>query len=131
MRKILFSTIIIGVIILLSSCFKEKESTITGVLSGVVILDPMCANEPCDLGPKELEALWEPRKIIVYSSDSLEVIQQLGISIDGKFATALPVGEYIIDINGYENDISPDVPTKVTIVNGLTAYRSILIATGL
>lgn len=130
MRKIFFSSIIIGVV-LLSSCFKDNESTVTGVLSGVVILDPMCANEPCDLGPKELEALWGPRKIVVYASDSLEVIQHIGISIDGKFSTGLPVGEYIIDINGYENDISPDVPTKVTIVNGLTAYRTILIATGL
>lgn len=131
MKKILFSTIIIGVVVLLTSCFKEKESTITGVFSGNVILEPMCADEPCDLGPKELEALYEPRKIIIYSSDTSEVIQNVGISIDGKFSTGLPVGEYIIDINYYENDISRDVPASLTIVDNFTATRTIHIATGL
>ncbi len=126
--KLITVVLLIGVV---SSCFKKEESTIAGILSGNVILEPMCPDEPCDLGPKDLEALFEPRKVIIYSSDTSEVIQNLSISIDGTFATALPVGDYIIDINHYENDISPDVPSKLTIANGFTATKTIHIATGL
>ena len=116
---------------ILSSCVKKEDSTIVGILSGKVILEPMCPEEPCDLSPKDLEDLFGPRKVIIYSSDTAEVIQNLSISIDGTFATALPVGDYIIDINNYENDISPDVPSKLSIVNGFTATKTIHIATGL
>ena len=131
MRKLIIAVTFILTIGLISSCFNVGESTLTGVVVGEVILEPMCPDEPCDLNPKELEALYAPRKILIYSADTSEVIQRVGISIDGEFAAILPVGDYIIDINYYENDISRDTPASLTIVDGFTANRTIHIATGL
>lgn len=131
MRKLIIAVTFILTIGSMYSCFNAGESTLTGVVAGDVILEPMCPDEPCDLDPKELEALYTPRKILIYSADTSEVIQRVGISIDGEFATSLPVGDYIIDINYYENDISRDTPATLTIVDGFISNRTIHIATGL
>lgn len=118
-------------IIFISGCFKEGESTIYGTINGKVSLSPMCADEPCDLNPKELEAIYGARKIIIYSSDTSEVVLEVGISIEGNYGTNLPEGEYILDINYYENDISPDVPVKIALAGGFITTIDIIIKTGL
>ncbi len=118
-------------IIFISGCFKEGETTIYGTLNGKVSLSPLCVDEPCDLNPKELEAVYGARKIIIYSADTSEVIQTIGLAITGDYGTNLPEGDYILDINYYENDISPDVPVKVSLVQGFTLGVDIIIYTGL
>lgn len=118
-------------VIFISGCFKEGESTIYGTVKGNVDLSPLCADEPCDLNPKELEAVYGARKIIIYSSDTSEVIQTVGVSIEGEYITNLPEGDYILDINYYENDISPSVPVKISLAEGIINRVDILIKTGL
>ncbi len=131
MRKYIGLGVALLIVVVISGCFKEGESTIYGTLNGKVSLSPLCVDEPCDLSPKELEAVYGARKIIIYSADTSEVIQTIGLSITGDYGTNLPEGDYIFDINYYENDISPDVPVKVSLVQGFTLGVDIIIYTGL
>lgn len=131
MRKYIGLGLSLLIVIIISGCFKEGESTIYGTVSGKVNLSPLCADEPCDLSPKELEAVYGARKIIIYSADTSEVVQTIGLTITGDYGTNLPEGDYILDINYYENDISPDVPVKISLAQGYTKSIDIIIYTGL
>lgn len=129
MKNIIGLSIVL--VLVISGCFKVEESTPYGALNGKVTLSPMCADEPCDLTPKELEKIYGDRQLIVYSDDTSKVIQRIDLSLEGGYASNLPEGEYILDINYFENDISPDVPVKIKIMQGFTKRVDINIMTGL
>ncbi len=112
-------------ILVLSGCFKENRGPATGVLYGKVNVSPLCPVEPCNLSPSELKIFYGNRKIIVYELDTTTVVARFQLGIESAYQFVLDTGDYILDINYYENDISPDVPSKVTVAAGLTYILNI------
>lgn len=134
MRKNIIRFSMAGVFLLLlipgPGC-KKNPSVYYGLLEGVVNLEPLCPEPPCDLSPSELTTFWAKRQVIIYTPDTSKVISRITLTPAAGYSVALEEGDYIVDINYYENDVSPSVPARVTVVNGYTAFLDIDIDTNL
>jgi len=102
-----------------------------GFLEGKVNIGPICPVErpgvPC---PVPTEA-YAARMIYVYEKGKSAVYGQVSIKSDGTYQTALPSGEYVVDLKPNGIDRSSDVPAVVVIKEGETTTLDINIDTGI
>ena len=122
---------ILLMLILMGPGCQKKSGVYYGLLEGQITLEPLCPEPPCDLSPSELTAFWANRQVIIYTPDTSEVISRITLTPAAGYSVALEVGDYIVDINYFGEDISPSVPATVTIASGFTAVLDIDIDTNL
>jgi hypothetical protein len=116
---------------ILSPACKKESNVYFGLLEGTVTLEPLCPEPPCDLTPSELSEIWGHRQILIYTPDTSKVVSRITLTPDAGYSVALEEGDYIVDINYFEEDISPSVPATVTVASGFTAVLDIDIDTNL
>lgn len=113
--------------IMTCGCVQKEE----GRLEGAVTIGPLCPVEPCTPTPDQVRAACASRKILVYAEDGRTLLRVLAINPEAGYATVLPAGTYVVDINRIGIDSSDDVPREVTIRPGETVRLDIAIDTGI
>jgi len=102
-----------------------------GILEGKVNIGPICPVEnpdvPCPVPPEAYAA----RMIYVYKKGQSTVYGQVSIKSDGTYQTALPPGEYTVDLKPNGIDSSAEVPAEVVIKEGEITTLDINIDTGI
>lgn len=98
-----------------------------GVLEGRVLIGPRLPEEIKQPYPVEL---YQPRKVMVYDADHVELLRQLDLDENGYYSVELPPGNYTIDINYFATDTSDTVPRKLKIEPGVHVMLDIFIDTG-
>lgn len=132
------AAVLLGVLILLA-CNGKNSSGPTdpstegprGTISGAVTIGPNCPVEttagPCPPPP----GAYALRKVLVESADGSNVLFTVDIDEHGFYRIDLVPGVYTIDLKKNGIDRSGDVPTKVTITQGVATVLNISIDTGL
>jgi len=102
-----------------------------GFLAGSVSIGPICPVEregvPCPVPPEAYAA----RMILVYLPGHKTLYGVASIRSDGTYEIALPVGEYVVDLQKNGIDRSADVPANVVIQEGKITTLDINIDTGI
>jgi len=126
----------LGLVFLLSGCQTATTSAInaaigtattsttnltpgTGVLEGKVWIGPLPGGSPEKLGLPYPPEIYQPRKIMVYDADHINLVKQVDITKKGYYSVELPAGKYTVDINHVGSDWSNEVPRKFTIQSGI------------
>ena len=131
MLPFLFLSILVGILVFTSGCATKRDpstqtvetfaTTITnlteemGVLGGKVWIGPLPGGPPEKLGLLYPPEIYQPRKIMVYDADRINLIKQVDITEKGYYSVELPAGKYTVDINHMGSDWSNEVPRKFTI----------------
>ena len=117
----------LGLVFLLSGCQRietvttttTNPTTGTGVIEGKVWIGPLPGGPPEKLGLPYPDEIYQPRKIMVYDADRINLVKQVDITEKGYYSVELPAGTYTIDINYVGTDWSNEVPRKFTIQSGI------------
>ena len=86
-----------------------------GVLEGKVWIGPLPGGPPENLWLPYPPEIYQPRKIMVYDADRINLVKQVDITEIGYYRVELPAGVYTVDINHVGSDWSNEVPRKFTI----------------
>ena len=108
--------------------YYEEDS---GILQGLVKIGPITPVERPGEKPPVPPEVYEARKIMVYGKSGRNLIQQIDIDSEGRYAAHLRPGTYTVDINHIGIDSSNDVPKQVEIQSGITMRLDIDIDTGI
>ena len=103
----------------------------SGILQGLVTIGPITPVERPGEKPPVPPEVYEARKIMVYDKSGRNLIQQIDIDSEGRYAAHLRPGTYTVDINHIGIDSSNDVPKQVEIQSGITMRLDIDIDTGI
>jgi hypothetical protein len=144
--KLLIGLLVLGIILigglslvfLLSGCQRIETVTTTttnttpgtGVLEGKVWIGPLPGGAPEKLGLPYPPEIYQPRKIMVYDADRINLVKRVDITEKGYYSVELPAGTYTIDINYVGIDWSNEVPRKFTLQSGIHINADIFINIG-
>ncbi len=95
-----------------------NASAEAGVLEGKVWIGPLEGGPPEKLGQPYPVDVYQPRKVMVYDSDHVELIEQVDLDEYGYYSVELPPGDYTFDINYVESDRSNAAPRKLKVEAG-------------
>ena len=118
---------------MLAACFPadDNEYSGTGMIAGKVDIGPLCPVEPCNLPADSIDKIYDARKIIIYQSDSVTVVDSVSIKSDRTYEIRVWPGKYVVDINHIGIDSSSDVPKAVRVLAGQIVIVDISIDTGI
>ena len=121
-------------IIFISGCIKQPIGEITekGFLQGRVTIGPLCPLEKnlSGSGCQPTEETYKDWPIIVYTPDKKIKIAQINPALNGTYKIELPVGNYVIDLEGRYR-FGRNLPANVIIKKGKTTTLNINIDTGI
>ncbi len=108
-----------------------ENNVLQGTLEGQVNIGPICPVERVDNPCKPTPEMYAARKILVFSKDRSQLIQEVSLDSAGFYQTNLPPGDYLIDIKRAGLDFSSQVPKLITIESQQTVTLNISLDTGI
>ncbi len=106
----------------------DIETRDFGMLEGKASIGPRL---PEEIKQPYLAEVYQPRKVMVYDADHVELLRELDLDENGYYSVELPPRSYTIDINYYGTDTSDAVPRKLKIDPGVHVMLDIDFDTGI
>ncbi len=132
--KILLSSLILLISLLLYPGCDKKTYEDSGILEGKISIGPLCPVESVPPDPRCLPTLetYKAYPIAVWTSDRKRRICQLNPSIEGFYSAGLNPGKYLIILERTGNNIGgSNLPVEVTINPARITTLNIDIDTGI